>query len=134
MSPLTRTCLLSAAAASSLAALATLNTSAIADNLPQSLGPVGPNETILTTFGNKRVLAYYALEDGRCAVNAIVFDKSDVDTGKTTAARVRISLNPMEMIHLDSSDNETINLQCGDHAKTLAIVDARTLIAADGAE
>jgi hypothetical protein len=98
------------------------------------LGPVGPNETILTTFGNKRVLAFYGLEDGRCAVNAIVFDKSDVDTGKTTAARVRISLNPMEMIHLDSSDNETINLQCGDHAKTLAIVDARTLIAADGAE
>jgi hypothetical protein len=41
----------------------------------------------------------------------------------TTAARVRVSLSPREMIHLDSSDNQTIHLECGDYAKTLAVVD-----------
>jgi hypothetical protein len=95
-----------------------------ADELVQNLGPVGPHEPILTTFGNKRVIAFYEPDNGRCAVSAVVWDKTDVDTGMTTAARVRVSLNQREIVHIDSTDNKTITLQCGDYADTLRIVDS----------
>ena len=131
---LTRIRFLSFAAAGALVALTAVGTSARADDLPQSLGPVGPNEMILTTFGNKRVIAFYEADNGRCAVNAVVYDKTDAYTGMTTAASVRVSLNPRQMVHIDSTDNETLNLQCGDYAKTLKIVDPKTLIAAGAAQ
>jgi hypothetical protein len=37
------------------------------------------------------------------------------------------------MVHLDSTDNETLNLQCGDDAKTLKIADPKTFIAGGAA-
>jgi hypothetical protein len=129
MFPLTR--ILSLAAAGALVAL---TIPAHADELAQNLGPVGPHEPILTTVGNKRVIAFYEPDNGRCAVNAVVFDKTDADTGMTTAARVRVSLNPREMVHIDSTENKSLHLQCGDQAERLAIVDANKFIAADVAQ
>jgi hypothetical protein len=93
------------------------------------LGPVGPHEPILTTFGNKRVIAFYEPDNGRCGVNAVVWDKTDAETGMTTAARVRVNLSPHEIVHLDSTDNKTITLQCGDFADTLKIVDSQLVTA-----
>ena len=91
-----------------------------ADEPAESLRPVGPYEAILTTVGNKRVLAFYEPDNGHCAVNVVVWDKTDADTGRTSAARVRVSLNPRQIVHIDSTDNKSINLQCGDDADTLA--------------
>ena len=102
-----------------------------ADEMVQRYGPVGPNDTILATFGNKRAIAFYQLDNGHCAVNAVVFEKTDAETGMTTAARVRLSLSPRQMVHIDSSDNQTLNLQCGDYAKTLAVVGDEEQIADD---
>jgi hypothetical protein len=110
------------AAAGAIIALTAASTPARADEMVQNLGPVGPNNTILATFGNKRVIAFYELDNGRCAVNAVVFERTDAETGMTTAARVRVSLSPRQMVGIDSSDNQTLNLQCGDYAKTLAVV------------
>ncbi|MGB6702840.1 hypothetical protein [Methyloceanibacter sp.] len=76
-----------------------------------------------STFGNKRVIAFYEPANGYCAVNAVVYDKTDADSGMTTAARVRVSLNPRQVVHIDSTDNKSINLQCGDRAEMLALVD-----------
>ena len=62
----------------------------------------------------------------------MVFDKTDADTGMTTAARVRVSLNPLEMVHIDSTDNDSfksLNLQCGKNAERLAIIDTDSLVA-----
>ena len=52
----------------------------------------------------------------------------------TTAARVRVSLNPRQMVHIDSIDNKSINLQCGDRAETLGLVDTSKFIAAGASE
>ena len=134
MYPFTRIQFLSFAAASALAALATTNTSTRADELPQNLGPVGPNDTILMTFGSKRAIAFYEADNGRCAVNAVVYEKTDAETGLTTATRVRVSLDPRAIVHIDSSDNETMSLQCGDRAKTLKVVDPKAFIAAGAAQ
>jgi hypothetical protein len=111
------------AAAGAIVVLTAAGTPARADEMVQNLGPVGPNDTILATFGNKRVIAFYQQDTGRCAVNAVVFEKTDAESGMTTAARVRVSLNPRQMVYIDSSDNQTLHLQCGDYAKTLAVVD-----------
>jgi hypothetical protein len=130
MYPLTRMRVLSFAAAGAIVTLIAANTSARADDLPQSLGPVGPNETILATFGSKRAIAFYEAFNGRCSVNAVVYEKTDAETGLTTATRVRVSLNPREMVHIDSSDSKTMSLQCGDRAKTLKVVDPNAFVAA----
>ena len=112
-----------------IVALTAVSTPARADELVQNLGPVGPHEPILTTFGNKRVIAFYEPDNGRCAVNAVVYDKTDADTGMTTAARVRVNLNPREVVHVDSTDNKTLTLKCGDYAETLSVVDADQQVA-----
>jgi hypothetical protein len=122
MSPLTH--LVKFAAGGAILALSAANHTANADELVQILGPVGPYETILTTVGNKRVIAFYELDNGRCAIQAVIYDKTDPDTGMTTAARVRVSLKPREIVHIDGNDNETLNLQCGDYAESLGAIDA----------
>jgi hypothetical protein len=108
--------------AGALVAVVTAEVTVRADELAEHLGPIGANDTVLATFGNKRVIAFFERDHGRCAVSAVVFEKTDVDTGATTAARVRVSLHPQEMVHIDSSDNQTVHLLCGSNAATLAVV------------
>ena len=130
MFSLPRMQLLSFAAAAGVLVIS--GTPTMADELAQNLGPVGPHEPILTEVGSKRVIAFYEPDSGRCAVNAVVYDKTDAYTGMTTAARVRVSLNPREMVHIDGTDNDSfksLNLQCGDDAATLALVDSHENIA-----
>jgi hypothetical protein len=103
-----------------------------ADELAQNLGPVGPNEPILTTVGSKRVIAFYEPGGGNCGLNVVVWDRTD-DSGNS-AARVRVSLNARQMVQIDSADNKSLNLQCGDYADTLKIVDTSKLITAGAAQ
>ena len=131
MFPLSRN-FLKFAAASAIVALTAVSTPARADEMVQNLGPVGPNEALLATVGNKRVIAFYEPDNGHCAVNAVVYDKTDADTGMTTSARVRVSLNSREIVHIDSADNESVkslNLQCGENAEKLTIIDTDSLVA-----
>src|SRR5215470_16656438 len=122
MFPLTRN-FLKFAAASSLLALTAISTPASADEMVQNLGPVAANEPILTTVGNQRVIAFYEPDNGHCAVNAIVYDKTDPDTGMTTAARVRINLAPGQTASIDGAENNSLTLQCGDRGEMLSAVD-----------
>ena len=120
------------AALGALLALTVSGAPARADELVQNLGPVGAHEAIVTEVGSERVIAFYEPDNGRCAVHAVVFDKTDAYTGMTTAARVRVSLNPLDMVHIDSADNESVksvNLQCGENAEKLAIIDTDSLVA-----
>jgi hypothetical protein len=125
--------LLKLAVAGAIVALTAVGPPARADEMVQRYGPVGPNDTILATFGNKRAIAFYEADNGRCAISAVVYDKTDAETGMTTAARVRVSLDPREMVQIDSNDNETMSLQCGDRAETLTVVDPHAFIAAAAA-
>ncbi|MGB2932446.1 MAG: hypothetical protein WBE08_09160 [Methyloceanibacter sp.] len=126
MLPFTRIEFLRLASAGVLVALTAANSPARSEELLSSLGPVGPHEPILTTVGNKRVIAFYVRDGGHCAVNAVVWG---MNPEGDSAARVRVSLNPRQIVHIDSADNKTLNLQCGDRAETLAIVDTSERIA-----
>ena len=126
MFPLAR--ILSVAAASALVALTAVNPSARAEELPQNLGPVGPHEPILTTVGNKRVLAFFEPGSGHCALQAVIWNSADVNAD--TAAGVRTDLSPRQTVSIDTSDNKSLKLRCGDNADRLAIVDNEEFVAA----
>ena len=129
MFPLAR--MLSLAAASALVALTAVSFSARADELPQNLGPVGPHEPILTTVGNKRVLAFFEPGSGKCAFQAVIWNTADDNAD--TASRVRTDLNPRQMVLIDTPDNKTLKLECGDNAERLAIIDNNHFVAAGAA-
>ena len=61
----------------------------------------------------------------------MVFDKTDAYTGMTTAARFRVSLNPHEIVHIDSADKsiKSLSLQCGKNGEKLTIIDTDSLVA-----
>ena len=126
MFPLAR--LLSLAAASALLALTAVNISAHAEELVQNLGPVGPNEPILTTVGNKRILAFFEPGNGYCAIQAVIWNTTDLN--EDTTSRVRTNLNPGQLMIFDTPDNKTLKLQCGDKAERLAIIENQEFVAA----
>jgi hypothetical protein len=93
----------------------------------QNRGPVKAHEPIVTTFGNKGVIAFYEPDGAHCGLYAIVYNLAD-DSG-ASAAQVRMSLNSGQIVNFDSPDNESLSLQCGDSAETLKIVDSKTVAA-----
>ena len=99
-----------------------------ADDLAQNLGPVGPHEPILATVGNKRVIAFYEPRSGQCGMHVVVWNSAD--TSGESVARVRVSLDPQQMVHIDSADNKSIDLKCGDYAETLSLIETNTLVTA----
>jgi hypothetical protein len=119
MFPLTR--ILSFAAVGATIALIAVRLPARADELTQNLGPVGPYEPILTTVGNKRVIAFFEPDSGNCAFHAVVSNTTDVSAD--SAARFRAGLNPRQMLTIETNDNQSLKLQCGDNAERLAIID-----------
>jgi hypothetical protein len=133
MQSVNRNFLIGALAAGALP-LSLANVEAAADDFVQHLGPVGPHEPILTQVGNKRVIAFYEPDGGRCAVHAVVWEKTGAGVGTTSAARVRVRLNPREVVHVDSDNQKTINLQCGDYAESLALTNGGNLITAQASE
>ena len=118
-------------------ALFALPMSTLADEQVNQLGPAGPNEPILTGVGAKRVIAFYSKDSGNCAVHVVAWDNPAADSPMAKfgpdpariAVRVRVSLTPGQIAHIDTVDNETINLQCGDKARNIALVDSSKHVA-----
>jgi hypothetical protein len=100
-------------------------------------GPVGPHEAMLTAVGSKRVIAFYEPNGGHCAVSAVVWENMGADTKMpSSSVRVRMRLKPGQMVHIDSTSNESLNLEslnlkCGDNAASLSVVDTSELVASD---
>jgi len=132
MFPLSRIQLLQFAAVGTLVVLCALATPTRADELAQNLGPVGPREPILTWVGSKRIIAFYQPDTGNCAVHVVVWNPTDVNAEST--ASFKATLTPRQMAHIDTADNKSLNLQCGDKAETLAIVGTSDFIAAGAAQ
>ena len=100
---------------------------ALAEEPVQYLGPVGPNEAILTSVGNKRFIAFYEPDGVNCGLNVVMWNS--VDDSGDSPARVRVSLNADQRVSIDSSDHKSVSLECGDSAGTLKIVESKLLTA-----
>jgi hypothetical protein len=103
-------------------AMAAAGTELRSEELAATLKPVGPHEPVLTSIGEKRVVASFAREFGHCAVNASVWDSIEAETD--SAVRIGVSLVPGQVVHIESlkNKNESLGLQCGDDANTLPLV------------
>ena len=130
MFPLTRS--LTLAAAGAIVALTVASIPTRADELAQNLGPVGPREPILTWVGSKRVIAFYQPDNGNCAVHVVVWDPADVKAKST--AGFQATLNPRQMAHINTAENKSLYLQCGDNAERLSIVDTAKFVVAGAAK
>lgn len=106
-----------------------------AEDLLAHLGPVGPHEPILAAVGSKRIIAFYVPNSGHCAVNAVVWENTGADADMASSSvRVRMRLEPGQMVHIDSVRNgplnlESLNVKCGDNAASLAVTDTSELVA-----
>src|SRR5262245_21231151 len=105
--------------------LAGHNHPALAEGPIQNLGPVRAHVPIVTTFGNKGVIAFYEPDGTHCGLYAVVYNLAD-ESG-ASAAQVRLSLSAGQIVNLDSSDNQSLSLQCGDSAEALRIVDSQAV-------
>jgi hypothetical protein len=131
MHALPRNCLFGFATAG-VFALAVASTASFAQDLPEVLGPVGPNHPIVTTVGRKAVLAFYEADGTHCGMHIVMWDRDDI-SGQSTAG-FRVTLNPLEVVHIDTAQNKSLGLQCGSTAQTLAIVDTGTVYTAEAAQ
>ena len=123
MQPLSRS--LGFAAVGALA-LTVASSPGFADELAQNLGPVGPNEPILTTVGSKRVIAFYVPGNGKCGINVVVWDRSDASGNSLPVFGSAESAS--DGAHRQHRDSKSINLQSGQYAETLALVDPHQAI------
>ena len=126
MFPLSRN-FLKFAAAGAFIALTVASTPSRADDMMQNLGPVGPHEPMITMVGSKRVIAFYVPANGGCNVQAVIWSSGDVDA--TTASGFRTNLNPGQTASIDSTENKSITLKCGDYAESLAAVEGNHQVA-----
>lgn len=97
------------------------------EELAESLGPVGPNEAILTAVGGKRLIAFYEPDGAKCGLNVVMWDSAD-ESGDSPA-RVRVSLDARQTMHIDSAEHRSLELQCGDLAETLKLVAGKLVTA-----
>src|SRR5262249_19573570 len=94
----------------------------------QKLGPVVAFEPILTTIGNKNVVAFFSPGNGQCNVQAVFWNADDM--AAKSAGGVRISLEPAQTVSIDSSPTETLTFKCGDYAESLSALDSDQQLAA----
>lgn len=109
------------AAASALTAFAATETASAEDRHSANLGPVGPHEPILATFGDKRMVATYEPNGDSCSVSAVVFDTSP-NGGGEASTRVRVDLHPGEIFNLDAVADRRVMLTCGPDASMLTVL------------
>jgi len=87
---------------------------------------------IPSTVGRKGVLAFYEADGSHCGMDVVMWDRDD-ERGDS-AAGFRVTLDPRQVVHIDTAQNKALDLQCGSAADTLAIVDTGIMHTAGAAE
>jgi hypothetical protein len=80
-----------------------------------------PIQSISYTFGSKIASGYFVQENSVCRVTLMIAEKSDPDLSSPTAARVRVMLDPGQVVGFDSDEGRSISLTCGEDAATLVV-------------
>jgi hypothetical protein len=93
-----------------------------------SLGPTEgqtqylPIQSISYEFGSKFMSGYFVQEAATCSVALMVIEKIDPEAELTaTATRIRLVLNPGQIAGVDSEEGYSVNLTCGESAKTMLV-------------
>jgi hypothetical protein len=86
-----------------------------------------PTQSIRYDFGSKSTSGYFVEQAAKCVVRMMVYERRDPDTASSsTAARVRLVLDPGETAALDSEEGHSLNFTCGEGAKALLVEPANS--------
>jgi hypothetical protein len=88
---------------------------------------------VTTTLVAASVIAFFLPDNGRCAFQAVVWDRSKVTSGWNQAGQIRINLKPNQTIDIDGDQNESLNFHC-ENARTLTAVASGQQVASGAAE
>ena len=94
--------------------------------------PYLPIQSISHEFGSKTMSGYFVQQSDTCFVALMVIEKRAPDAlSAESATRVRLVLNPGQIVGLDSEEGRSLNLTCGENAATmlLDVGDRNTLVA-----
>ena len=81
-----------------------------------------PIHSISYEFGSKAISGYFVKHGSICLVTLMIHEKGDLDRPRlSTAARVRLLLDPGQIAGLDSEEGRSINLTCDEGAQTLRV-------------
>ncbi|HUL08869.1 MAG TPA: hypothetical protein VLV76_21245 [Candidatus Acidoferrum sp.] len=81
-----------------------------------------PMQAISHDLGSKAAIGYFVREAGACQVVMMIGEKTDAETASTTsAARLRLALQPGQRAGVDSEEGRSIDLTCGSGADTLIV-------------
>ena len=100
-------------------ALAATSPAIAQDKVIERLGPVEVNEPVLSNYGPNALLAFYNLDDGKCAVQVVTWQRADTEA--IGASRSRVTLNPEQQMNIDSIA-DSLTLQCGKNASSIMLV------------
>ena len=76
--------------------------------------------------------AFYEADGSHCVMHVVMWDRGD-ESGDS-AAGFRVTLDPRQVVHIDTAQNKSVGLQCGSAADTLAIVETGKIYTAGAAE
>jgi hypothetical protein len=80
-----------------------------------------PIQSISYTFGSKIASGYFVQQNSVCRVTLMIAEKIDPGLPSPTAARVRVMLDPGQVVGFDSDEGRSISFTCGEDAATLVV-------------
>ena len=99
---------------------------------PERRAEHGPRQAMSYGFGSKFMSGYFIAQAAQCLVNLMIIEKSDPDSPlSSTAARVRLILNPGQVAGLDSEEGPSLNITCDERAARMFVDvgDRQTMVA-----
>ena len=116
-----RTTFVVSAFAAALAANLCLSGQAVSGEPVEGDALYRPIQSISYTFGSKIASGYFVQQNSVCRVTLMITEKIDPDLPSPTAARVRVMLDPGQVVGFDSDEGRSISLTCGEDAATLVV-------------
>jgi hypothetical protein len=89
------------------------------DKIIERLGPAEVNEPVLSNIGPNALIAFYNLEEGKCAVQVLTWQRADTEA--VGASRSRLTLTPEQQMNIDST-HDSLTLQCGKDASNIMLI------------
>lgn len=94
-----------------------------------------PLQAMSYRFGSKRISGAFTRQQGRCLVSLVMADYGEPGTYlPVTPSRMRLLLQPRQVLGLDSEEGRSVNLTCAEDAGTMHVeVGDRGVLAAEQA-
>jgi hypothetical protein len=116
----TRIAALTTAAAVVVAGVSFIPATAAVEKSPKMFMP---RQAFSQTLGSKQTVGFFEEKDGRCLVTLMVAETFDVNSDRTpaSAARIRVSLEPMHSAQVESAESQSLMITCGAMARSVSV-------------